>query len=218
MVDEPTQQQTEPEQVDTPQDKAVSPTKEPKEPKEVHYTQAQYSQMQSTLRSEMQKIKDERQAVALEKELVNADLDAAKAELEVLKSEVDSPYVDDDEKTAAQKLRDGQIGLGKERVKLARERAEFLKDKVKENDAQQATLAQGLAEKFGVDVDALRKYADPLEMLHYLANTEVAPPKKAEQAKDEPLPRPVAPVVGGAAQLPDTAIGKIKAGWGEIHK
>jgi hypothetical protein len=178
MVGQPEAQPLTPE---TPQPTEVSPSEG--KPEVRSYPQEEVSKIQSALRKEAQRYKDEL-------ELTNAELDEVKAELQILKEEVTAPYTDDEEKTAAQKLRDARILVATERARVAREKADFLKEKTQENEARRKALTERLADKYGVDKDALQKYEDPVEMLHFLA--ESAPAVKKEVAeKKESLPRPV---------------------------
>ncbi len=189
---------------------------------EVHYTQKQYSQMQSSLRTESQRIKDERDAKSLQYEIAKAELEEANAALGIYKEEVASPYSDDDEKTAAEKLREARIRLAKDRLELNRETAKFNESMAKENLKRKESIAKDLADRFGFDVDTLLQCEKPEQMFEMVAlnpNIKVQSQKEENaEVPKETLPRPTSGGMPGIPSKNKTATDWIVEGLREASK
>lgn len=149
-------------QSQTPPEGTGTPDKGKAGVQERTYTQSEYSLMQSTLRKEMQGFKDNTKSL-------QSKVGGLEAHVKILTDEADSPYTDDDSKTAAQKLREGRIALIKGQGELAADRTTFEADQeerdTKDNASVLEAQAKMLAEKTGVDLDALLKCKNPLEMI-----------------------------------------------------
>ena len=204
-MDENLQPQNNPEaqnkgQVDTPPESPPTGNETPNQGPEVQtktYTQVEYSQMQASLRKEAQQYKDAIKEHQGNVKSLESQASGLKAQIDVLTEEVNSPYTDDDDKTAAQKLREARLALVKTQGELAGERATFESEKDAHNTEAKEARAKQLAEKTGVDLDALLKCKDPLEMLELVVKAE-----KKESDGDtsgENLPRPP---VGSGAPMP----------------
>lgn len=197
--DEKVQDQVQETPQDTPPEEQETPKKEVQERT---YTQSEYSQLQSNLRKQIQELVDDRDAIKLQQELLETDLDEAKAELGVLKSHVDSPYVDDDEKTAAQKMREHQVLIAKKEAELARNQRKFEENVAKENAIRRDNYADKLHTSWPwISLDELLKCKTPEQMDRLVVQTPMpkdwfTKSEKKEETKEEPetkektLPRP----------------------------
>ena len=95
----------------------------------------------------------------------------------------------------------------------------FESEQLRVNAQAKSNLATELAQKHGVDREELLKCGDPIEMRATAAEKEAAN-LRAEIANIKKLPDRVlaeTPSPGSGA-MPESAKGKIRAGWDKIHK
>jgi hypothetical protein len=158
------------------------------------------SKMQSTFRTKVREL--EAELAAKETELTEARKKITNLTTvnEVLQAEVDSPYVDDATKTAAQKIRAKELALANDKSEFADIKTKYDAILAEKNEEGRVAYANSLAEKWGVTADDLLAYETPDEMdKHILTTVDPAAlrgqPPQTDQSKSR-LPTPPPPGFG----------------------
>jgi hypothetical protein len=204
----------------TPANSPASGGATPAQSADKTYTQAEYSKMQSSLRKQIQELND----TLAEKETEFADVKKQNAKLtaenEVLQAEVDSPYSDEPTKSAAAKIREAKLAIAKDKADFAETQAKADALFAEVNAQRKEKYAQGLADKYGVDVKELLAFESEHEIDKYiLANYDpargaVQAPQTADRQRLPNAPSPATGPEGDWRTMSPSD--KIKAGLREL--
>lgn len=192
----------------------------PSQNAEKTYTQAEYSKMQSALRKQIQELTDTLSEKETEFADVKKQITKLTAENEVLQAEVDSPYTDEPTKSAAAKIREAKLAIAKDRADFSDTQAKADSLFAEVNAQRKSQYAQGLADKYGVDVKELLAFESEHEIDKYiLANYDpargaVQAPQTAERERLPNAPSPATGPTGDWRTM--SASDKIKLGLKEI--
>ena len=182
------------------------------------YTQAEFSAQQSTYEGKLKEARTELATTKTTLEGLQREHAKTKATLEVLQEEANSPYADDEKKTAAEKIRNREIALKAERAEFAVIQEQFQGTLEEAKQTKVGKWAQEVSEwTLGkVEVKDLIQYGTKAEMLeHVQKNLDIK--TLAGEQKETPDPNPRVQGVNNPHEGDKTAAQKVAAGLEKLR-